>query len=308
MAAIAAVSAELSRLRQDIAQIEGRLADAHRLVLEARGPGEQGSGIAPRWGRLPKPVRLPLGLPALDGVLGGGLLLAALHEIRTEETRDGAAAMGFTLALLSRLAGQGTGPAVLWISGAETRRELGDLYGPGLLALGLDPGRVIRVAVRTGDEALWAFEAALACRGLAVAVCELDRPALDLTATRRCSLRAREGGVTGLILRLGAPAEATAADTRFRVTASAAGTVDGFSPGVGRMAWRLALEKNRGGRTAPFTVEWNAHDRSFAEAGEARGSQPHAHPEPVAAPPFDRPPVPPRESDREGRPGWRRAS
>ena len=309
MANSAAAHAELCRLRRDIARMEGRLAEADRLVL----PAAPGAACVPDMPGTGKGRRLPLGLPRLDRALGGGILLAALHEIRAEETRDGAAAAGFALALLSCLAAArqpasalpekaGT-PALLWISVAETRREVGDLYAPGLLALGLDPARLIRVAVRTQAEALWAFEAALSCRGLLVAVCELRRPSLDLTATRRCAMRAREGDVTGLFLRFGAGAEPSAAETRFRLSPWPAGEIDGFAAGVGRMTWRLALEKNRGGRIGLFTVEWNAHERSFAEPVPRRRTQPH--PQPVAAASADRP------ADPRGDAGeriWRRAS
>ena len=134
--------------------------------------------------------------------------------------------------------------ASLWISEADARRETGGLYAPGLAALGLDPARVVEVAVRTETEALWAFEAALSCRGLGVAVCELRQASLDLSATRRCALRARESGVTGFLLRLGkARAEPSAAELRFGVSPAPAGEIGGFAAGIGRMAWRLDAGK-----------------------------------------------------------------
>ena len=168
-------------------------------------------------------------------------------------------------------------------------RETGGLYAPGLVALGLDPARIVEVAVESETEALWAFEAALACRGLGAAVCEMRRVSLDLSATRRCALRAREAGVTGFLLRLASPAEASAAELRFRLSPAPAGRIGGFSAGIGRMAWRLALEKNRSGRTGVFTLEWNAHERRFAER---RAGTEHADPEPLPAAASHRPPHP----------------
>src|SRR3712207_4047925 len=119
MASTAAAQATLCRLRRDIARIEGRLAEAERLVLDAlpAGTGEPSAasgsadrapdhaflcdpaGLRPRRRR----GRVRLGATALDRILGGGLPLATLHEIRAGESRDGGAAAGFASALLARL-------------------------------------------------------------------------------------------------------------------------------------------------------------------------------------------------------------
>ena len=316
MASTAVAQAELCRLRQDIARIEGRLAEADRLVLDpaVRGsePGAGASAAAvvrhslhekPRAGRAVQSAaavsstagalrpherrgRLRLGAAGLDKILGGGVPLATLHEIRAGESRDGGAAAGFVLAIVARLAEAGGVPSIVWISEADARRETGGLYAPGLAALGLDPGRIVEVAARNDSEALWAFEAALACRGLGAAICEMRRVSLDLTATRRCALRAREAGVTGFLLRLGSEPEPSAAELRFRLAPAPAGRIGRLADGVGRMAWLLALEKNRGGRTGNFTVEWNAYERCFAERKERTGN---AHPQPLPAAAADRP-------------------
>ncbi len=81
----------------------------------------------------------PLGLPALDAALGGGLPTGCLQEVIGGS--DGAAA-GFCAFLLGRLASrEGTARSVLWGWIGE-----GDLYPPGLAAFGLDPARVILVS------------------------------------------------------------------------------------------------------------------------------------------------------------------
>jgi protein ImuA len=273
MALPLAAQAELSRLRRDIARAEGRLADADRLNLDpAASSGSAESG------------RVSLGIAALDNILGGGLPLATLHDVRAAESRDGGAAAGFAMAMLARLAEMRGLSSVLWVSAAEPRREAGRLYAPGLVSLGLDPARFVQVFAGTQDEALWAFEAALACRGLSAAVCELRQVSLDLSATRRCVLRAREAEVTGFLLRLGSPAEPSAAELRFRLSPAPSGTIERFRRGVGRMAWHVTLEKNRGGRTGNFLVEWNAYERRFAERGKERKD-----PQPLPAAPFNRP-------------------
>ncbi|MGH6925838.1 MAG: hypothetical protein ACRED5_19090, partial [Propylenella sp.] len=149
MARTAMAQAELSRLRRDIAKIEGRLADEERLILDASGaahrfaseaPGatsgsassasistsggasaggefyanrrEQNGplGLRPRARR----GRLSLGVARLDAALGGGLPLATLSEVRADESRDGGAAAGFVLALAARLAAAGGEPSIVW--------------------------------------------------------------------------------------------------------------------------------------------------------------------------------------------------
>ncbi len=259
-------------------------------------------------------------------MLGGGLRLAELHEVRAAETRDGASAAGFVIAMMARLgvAGldvqgrdvqdqgvAGRAPAIVWISEADGRREAGELYPPGLAALGVDPGRIIRIAATRTADALWAFEAALACRGVAFAVCEVRRPArvLDLTATRRCALRAQTSGATGFLLRLAEIAEPTAAPTRFLIAPAPSGPVacstdrstdrntghnTGHNTGLGRPVWRVMLEKTRTGRAGLIDLEWNADERCFAEPGRAGryGTDPVA----MAAAASHRPDGPGRQS------------
>jgi protein ImuA len=297
MATPATAHAELSRLRRDIARIEGRLAEDDRLADAIAVRADADASAVP-GGAQGKLRRLPLGIAALDIALGGGLPLAALTEIRATECRDGGVASGFALALAARLSAVAETSAIVWVGEADLRRETGALYAPGLAALGLDPASIIEVVVRTEKEALWAFEAALSCHGVAVAVCELRQASLDLSATRRCALRAREGDVTGLLLRLGNEwAEPSAAEIRFGVAPAPAGDIGNFAAGVGRMAWRLTLEKNRLGPTGAFTVEWNAHERSFAERRKGTAS---ADSEPLSAAPFDGPAHPERARDLAG--------
>jgi protein ImuA len=298
MATFAAAHAKLCRLRLDIARIEGRLADDDRLAEAAFVGSVPGDVAAEERMRRKSGGRLALGIAALDAVLGGGLPLAALTEIRAVQSRDGGVVSGFSLALLARLIGkEGGSSSIVWIGEADLRRETGALYAPGLAALGLDPASVVEVAVRTEMEALWAFEAALSCHGVGAAVCELRNASLDLAATRRCALRAKESGVTGLLLRLGNEwAEPSAAEIRFRVAPAPAGEIGGFAKGVGRMAWCLTLEKNRLGPTGAFTVEWDAHEHSFVERGEEAA---FADPEPPSATASDRSPDPPRQERTE---------
>jgi protein ImuA len=281
-----------AQLARRIAEIEGR----PRPENGAENPAASSPPLRPEAHPVParqllSPRRggavLPLGLAELDRALGGGLRRNALHEIRAAETREAPAASGFATALLARLAGLDDRPA-LFVIEEEAAREGGEPYGPGLGQLGLDPGRLVIVATRRPQETLWVFEEGLRCAGLAAVLCELrGHPrTLDLTASRRLALRARENGVMGLLLRQAAAAEPGAALTRWRVGPRPAATVDDFAAGIGRPVWRLDLERNRAGQTGSFDLEWDHGALSFARAGDGPSL-----PVTGAAVPFDRPAV-----------------
>jgi protein ImuA len=273
-----------ARLRRRIAEIEGRGA--------VRGANETGAGNA-----------LPFAIPRLDGMLGGGLARAALHEMRCAESRDTAAMTGFAAAILSRMVMEEAGSAIgatgkqenhrriLWIVESTAANEAGLPYGAGLARFGLDPKRLIVVRVKTAADALWVFEEGLRCRGLAAVLTEIrGHPRLlDLTASRRLALRAAEHGVMGLFLRQSRRAEQGAALTRWLVGPLPASVTDDFPEGIGHPAWRLTLERNRRGTTGVFDVEWDHDRRSFLAA---TGTAP-ALPRPVAPVPVDRSPAPP---------------
>jgi len=262
-------------LRRAVAALEGRPAAA---VFEAGASHGLDGAIA-------------FGIPALDARLGptGGLACGALHEIVCDGARDAAAVTGFTTALLARLFARRDGRLV-WITTAEARRETGPLHAPGLRLFGLDPARLVAVAAERPEEALWAFEEALASPGAVAVVAEIpgNPAALDLTATRRLALRAAAAesgpGGLGLLLRVGGRPQTTAAATRWRVSAAPSRPLAGFHDGLGRPAFRLDLEKNRDGRLGRFDLEWDPHARRF-------GSLP-AHSGRASAESSDRPAAP----------------
>lgn len=275
-------------LARRIARIEGRTGIAAGLPDRAEDAGAR-VPLAPAR-QLLAPRRagtvLPLGIADVDGALGGGLRHDALHEIRAETTREVAAASGFATALLSRLSRRDDRP-VLFVVEMAAAREGGLPYGPGLDQFGLDPGRLVVVETRQPEETLWVFEEGLRCAGLAAVLCELrgHPKVLDLTASRRLALRARESGVMGLFLRQAVAAEPGAAVTRWRVTPRPAGILDDFAEGIGRPAWCLDLERNRAGRTGRFALEWDHAAFRFARVAGDRPSLPLARP----AVPVERP-------------------
>ncbi len=169
----------------------------------------------------------------------------------------------------------GSGP-VLWC----LRRP--DLYGPGLLAYGLDPARLVLVRTSRDDAILWAVEEGLRTgltSGLAAVVGEVGH--LPMVAGRRLQLAAERSGITALILRRWRHADEAAAErdrpsaalTRWRVTtlpsqppsapSDAANSPPrfvgsgpaGWGLGIGRPRWRVELRRCRGAAPGIWDVE-----------------------------------------------------
>ena len=74
-----------------------------------------------------------------------------------------------------------------------------DLYGPGLAAHGLDPGRVVLVRASRDAEILWAMEEGLRAPGIVAVVGEIG--SFPMVASRRLQLAAERSGITAFLLR-----------------------------------------------------------------------------------------------------------
>ena len=208
---------------------------------------------------LPEEVRpLALGVAEIDAALGGGLARAALHELSAPALHLGAAA-GFALTLAALASEQGK--QTLWIATDFGMLETGALYGPGLDQIGLDTDKLLNVRVARPIDALFAAEEALKCRALSSVVAELNGE-VDLTATRRLSLAARESGALGLLLRHKVSDASSAAFTRWQV-AAAPSVPDEFG-GLGPTAFHLSLARNRRGPCGAWTLTWDQHERTFS--------------------------------------------
>jgi protein ImuA len=190
------------------------------------------------------PAALPLDVPAIDLVLGGGLARGALHEIAAAGEAHVAAAAGFAVGLASFRgdtlktwpldSGPGTSrrPGMtVWIAEDMALTESGAPYGPGLDAFGLAPERLLTVAAARTRDLLWAMEEALHCRATAAVIGELRHGELDAVAVRRLSLAAAKSGALALLLRASPPRDASTAATRWIV--SAAPSLSSPSPGWG---------------------------------------------------------------------------
>lgn len=245
-AAYASTTQQLSALKARIAALEGRA-----LTLE--------TDRAPPWS---------WGEPAIDSLLAGGLATDALHEW-SAASADAAGAVALLLALLGR---RPTGD-VLWATTVAMTMDHGHPYGPGMVALGIDPARLLFVTGRREMDVAWALEEGLAAAqptagGLAAVVGVGG--ALDFTASRRLSLATARHGCPCLWLSLGgvsAPASSSAALTRWRVE-SRPSQPDPHAPRTpGAPAWRLTLARARGVPPTAFDVVWNHESRRFHLAG-----------------------------------------
>ncbi len=215
---------------------------------------------------------LPLGLAAVDGALGGGLLRGALHEIAAVSEAHLAAATGFALGLADKRKN------FVWIAEDMALAESGAPYGPGLDAFGLAPERLLSVAVAHRRDLMGAMEEALRCRTVGAVIGEVRHGALDAIAVRRLSLAAAESGALAFLLRSAPQRDASTAATRWIVGAAPSSLHRRFEFGPPRFAAQLI--RNRRGPTASWIFEWSNDDEAFIRATPAL---------PVAAAPFDRP-------------------
>ena len=209
------------------------------------------------------PGTLPLGIAAVDEVLGGGLARGALHEIAAVSEAHLAAATGFALELAARVQTH-----ICWIAEDMALAESGAPYGPGLDAFGLAPERLLTVCAAQPRNLLWAMEEALRCRAVGVVIGEWRHGAIEVIALRRLSLAAAEIGALALLLRASPADDAFPAATRWIV---------GAAPN-NRLA--ACLTRNRRGPAGSWILQWSDSDGRFLLATPAQ---------PVAAPAPDRP-------------------
>ena len=248
--------------------IERLAAEIARIERRAPGPAE---ATAVR--------RIRIGLPEIDAALGSadapGLPVAALHEVRAAHGLDAGPASGFAFALGCLLA-DGDGP-LFWVAGPGTRAEGGRFHGPGLAAFGLDPARLVRVHADGCRDALWAAGEIAATPGVALCLLELraNPAAADLTFSRRLAMRAAGCGVPVILLRQGGEEEASAASTRWLVSAvpSLAGQESAARKWLGPPAWHVSLEKCRTGRNGNWMLEWNREQHRLVPLMPDAGSR-----------------------------------
>jgi protein ImuA len=217
-----------------------------------------------------------------DVALDGGLQRAALHEIRSEATRDNGAASGFALALARlTLAPQRSERRVLWIADPLGQLETGMPYAPGLSGFGLLPGQLVWAAPKHLKHALMLAEAAISVSAFAAVILEIyGNPShFGLTESRRLHLRAKAFGRPLFLLRERGEEEASSATVRFRIRPAPAMSrplygSELYAAGIGNPVFRVALEKSRHPVSREFLMEWNANDSQFHEVHPERSILP----------------------------------
>jgi protein ImuA len=250
----------MARLRRVIAQIEA-----------------EGGSAGKRLAR-----RLPFAR-AFDAALGGGLADDALHEIAPAQAADGAAAMGFAMALAARFLSQRPASGLV-IGEGFAADESGALYGPGLVAHGLPLSRLVFVRAPDAALAFWAIEEALKCGAPAVVIGEIwSLKGYSLAASRRLLLAARKGKVPALLILASAYGQAerlsSAAETRFEIAAAPSATIPAAA-GLdlpGPFACGARLVKARLARAGPegpvqafdagrvIRLGWRSQDMTFKD-------------------------------------------
>lgn len=188
--------------------------------------------------------------PAVNACLpGGGLPLGHLHEVGAArlEAETGALPAAFAALLAAHI--EPMRPA-FWIAPCP------DLYGPGLLAYGLDPGRLVMIRPDGNAATLEAMEAVLRGGVAAVVVGEVSR--LDRTASHRLQLACLRHGTTGIVLRRwpngrkDAVTRPAIAVTRWQLAALSS---QSRSRELGPTRWIVTLAHARGGRPGEWIME-----------------------------------------------------
>jgi len=203
------------------------------------------------------------GEPSLDEGLGDGLPKGALHEIFAAKGSDFASSVAFAL-LTAERASENKG-SFLWITERKQAARKGYLFPLGLAELGIDPD-IIRYAEAPDTIAalrVAADTARSAAMGAIILSLDGNRPkGLDLTATRRLSLFARETGVPFFLLRDSNSPMPSAAWSRWQVTAAASHPLEANAPG--QPVFNVNLLRHRGGKEGlSALLEWDRENRKF---------------------------------------------
>ncbi len=203
------------------------------------------------------------------------------QPLHSEIFAPGQQASGAGLALaLARdaLHAAGAGDArrqVLWVQDRGAIRMGGRPYLHGLPANLRH--RLIHVAAKSPEDALFAMEEGLKCRDLACVIGEVagNPRALDFTASRRLSLVAERAGIALFLVRLDAAPDLSSARMRWRVAAtpSLPPRWNPTAPGAGR--WHAELFRARG----HLPGEWMLSDDAGALRAERFSPFPSSPPD-----------------------------
>ncbi|MFA5898373.1 MAG: hypothetical protein WC829_04590 [Hyphomicrobium sp.] len=222
-----------------------------------------------------------LGAPDIDRHLGGGLDVAALHELKAAPRAGGVAAgdwvaaLGFAMRLavrrLESLSASSPDPdpaRLLWCWPSVFARELGMPHGPGLASLGLDPSGWLFVETARASDALWAMEEGLRSQSLALVIGVVSE--VELTPARRLSLVAGEHSTPCLLITDPRLSAAGSTATRWRVGASSSAAQPFNAQAPGAPCYAVSLERCRHRpmthESPPVLLEWSDETHRFRVA------------------------------------------
>ncbi len=246
------------------------LADLRKLILDIEKTSAKRVASTPEEDCSP----WAFGIEGIDRALPDRCLCArSFHDISADHPIDRLSACGFAFALLSQLPHRGD---ILWCQLISDASEYGGLYGPGLGWLGIDPGRIIQVRVRSLNDLAWVMEEGMRCGALGAVMGE--GPALDFTATRRLSLACEQAGIPGLYVNLDGEMRTSAAATRWRIKAQVASNEMSDMAGPATAAWSVTLARCRGGSPGKWQINWNYETFSFHMAAPAGNRKVSAQP------------------------------
>lgn len=168
------------------------------------------------------------------------------NEVFASSSEAGGAAAALALALDEARIREGDKRSVLWVQDAAAARLNGRPYRPGLPHTLRH--RMIHVAAKTAEDALFALEEGVRCRDLAFVLGEIagNPRALDFVASRRLSLAAEKHGVALWLVRLDAERDLSSARMRWDVGSAPSPRPRWNSAAPGAPSWRAELFRARG--------------------------------------------------------------
>ncbi len=203
----------------------------------------------------------PINTAFHDGIFPTG----AIHELLADSPENLAASIGFTMGIVSRIAGNSG--VTIWIGSSI------NIFPPALLFYGIDPAKVIFIETKKEQDCLWAAEEALKCEGLSAVVFETAQ--FGFTASRRFQLAVEQSRVTGFALRRNIRNPGTTTSiTRWKIEPMASVLQDQM-PGVGFPRWKVELLKLRNGKPASWEIEYRQD--KFHQVSHLRLMQQHRH-------------------------------
>jgi protein ImuA len=236
------------------------------------------------------PIRMApasLSFPALSGGTfpvaarwRPGLAPARHSEIFAHADEASGAGLALSLAL-DGMRMEGVSPddrlndrrGVLWVQDKAAVRLSGRPYRHGLPAE--LRARLIHVAAKTAEDALFALEEGLRCRDLACVIGEIsgNPRAMDFTASRRLSLAAERHGVPLFLVRLDAQRDLSSARMRWQVCSTASLFPSWNKAAPGSPSWQAELFRARGHRQGKWILRDDG--KHFAASSPATAQTDH---------------------------------